>query len=151
MFYLLYSMIQFLFFWFLLSLVFRIFKGSRSRQDDWKHYSEWNSGPEGRSGYGGYGSDNRSGYGGYGWNGSFGGNPYSQSSAASLTRAYRTLGLSPEAPDSEVKSAFKKLAVKYHPDKYATESQDVQHAAEEKFKTINEAYQLIRKQRGLDS
>ena len=68
-----------------------------------------------------------------------------------LADAYRTLGISPEATDSEVKSAFKRLAVRYHPDKYATESQDVQHAAEEKFKQVNEAYQRIRKQRGLVS
>ena len=136
MFFLLYSLLQLLILWMLLSMLFRLFKGDTARRDEWKQYSEWT-----------YGSEQ----GGYGWSGPYGENPFTAGSSSALADAYRTLGISPEATDSEVKSAFKRLAVRYHPDKYATESQDVQHAAEEKFKQVNEAYQRIRKQRGLDS
>ena len=35
----------------------------------------------------------------------------------SVAGAYRTLGVTPEASDSEVKSAYKRLALKFHPDR----------------------------------
>jgi DnaJ like chaperone protein len=41
------------------------------------------------------------------------------------------------------------MAVKYHPDKVATLGEDVQKAAEEKFKVISQAYQAICKERGI--
>ena len=49
----------------------------------------------------------------------------------------------------EVKKAYRKMAVKYHPDKVATLGEDVQKAAEEKFKVISQAYQAICKERGI--
>lgn len=51
---------------------------------------------------------------------------------------YKELGLSKSASDDEIKKAYKKLAVKYHPDKNPGDK-----AAEEKFKTINEAYTVL--------
>ena len=51
---------------------------------------------------------------------------------------YDTLGVKPEASDAEVKSAFRKLARKYHPD-VSKES-----GAEEKFKAVNEAYEALK-------
>ena len=50
---------------------------------------------------------------------------------------YETLGLKREATDAEIKSAYRKLARKYHPDVNKTKE------AEEKFKDINEAYEVL--------
>ena len=64
-------------------------------------------------------------------------------------RNYRILGITPEATDEEVKKAYRKMAVKYHPDKVATLGEDVQRAAEEKFKAVSQAYEAICKERGI--
>ena len=62
---------------------------------------------------------------------------------------YKILGITPSATDEEVKKAYRKMAIKYHPDKVATLGEDVQKAAEEKFKTISQAYEAICKERGI--
>ena len=62
---------------------------------------------------------------------------------------YRILEISPDATNDEVKKAYRKMAVKYHPDKVATLGEDVQKAAEEKFKAISQAYEAICKERGI--
>lgn len=62
---------------------------------------------------------------------------------------YRILEIDPSATDDEVKKAYRKMAVKYHPDKVATLGQDVQKAAEEKFKAVSQAYEAICRERGL--
>ncbi|MDD6771269.1 molecular chaperone DnaJ [Inconstantimicrobium porci] len=51
---------------------------------------------------------------------------------------YEVLGLQKGASDDEIKKAFRKLAIKYHPDKNKGNKE-----AEEKFKEINEAYQVL--------
>ncbi|MCR4944978.1 MAG: molecular chaperone DnaJ [Clostridium sp.] len=51
---------------------------------------------------------------------------------------YESLGLKKGASDEEIKRAFRKLAIKYHPDKNQGNKE-----AEEKFKEINEAYQVL--------
>jgi len=51
---------------------------------------------------------------------------------------YDTLGLKPEASEAEIKSAYRKLARKFHPD-VSKES-----GAEEKFKSVNEAYEALK-------
>lgn len=63
--------------------------------------------------------------------------------------AYRVLEISPEATDKEVAKAFRVMAVKYHPDKVADQGEDVVKAANEKFQTLNEAYQAIKKERNI--
>lgn len=56
---------------------------------------------------------------------------------------YSVLGLQHGASIDEVKKAFKKLAVQYHPDKQQGKSDAEKKAAEEKFKEINEAYTIL--------
>ena len=62
---------------------------------------------------------------------------------------YKILEIAPSATDDEVKKAYRKMAVKYHPDKVATLGEDVQKAAEEKFKAVAQAYDAICKERGI--
>lgn len=64
--------------------------------------------------------------------------------------AYAVLEISPSASDEEVKSAYRRMAMKNHPDKVASLGPDVQKAAEEKFRKIQEAYETIKKQRGMN-
>lgn len=64
--------------------------------------------------------------------------------------AYAVLEISPNATDDEVKSAYRRMAMKFHPDKVATLGPDVQKAAEEKFRKIQSAYETIKKQRGIN-
>ena len=54
------------------------------------------------------------------------------------TDYYKTLGIDKNAPAEEIKKAFRKLAVKYHPDRNPDNK-----AAEDKFKEINEAYAVL--------
>jgi preprotein translocase subunit Sec63 len=56
---------------------------------------------------------------------------------ASKRKYYKILGISFDASDNEIKKAYHKLALKYHPDK------NDQPEAEEKFKEIREAYAII--------
>ena len=51
---------------------------------------------------------------------------------------YEVLGVSRSASDQELKSAYRKLALKYHPDRNPGD-----HSAEEKFKEASEAYQVL--------
>jgi len=53
---------------------------------------------------------------------------------------YEVLGVQRNAGDEEIKKAFRKLAVKYHPDK----NPDNKKNAEEKFKEVAEAYDILR-------
>ena len=66
------------------------------------------------------------------------------------TSAYTVLGISPSATDDEVKAAYRKMAMKHHPDKVATLGPEVQKAAEEKFRQIQQAYEAIKKERGIN-
>lgn len=63
--------------------------------------------------------------------------------------AYKILEISPEASDDEVKKAYRRMAMKYHPDKVTSLGEDVQKAAHEKFQMVNAAYEAIKKERGM--
>ncbi|MDD2419975.1 MAG: DnaJ domain-containing protein [Bacteroidales bacterium] len=67
-----------------------------------------------------------------------------------LDAAYKVLEITREATDDQVKKAYRKLAVKHHPDKVSHLGPDVQKAAEERFKKLSEAYDAIRKERNMN-
>jgi DnaJ like chaperone protein len=67
-----------------------------------------------------------------------------------LNSAYKVLEISPEATVDEVKGAYRKMAIKYHPDKVAHLGDDIQSAAKEKFQQLSAAYEEIKKQRGMN-
>lgn len=69
--------------------------------------------------------------------------------ANDLDAAYKVLGISKDATDDEVKAAYRKMALKHHPDKVATLGEDVKKAAQKKFQEINDAKEKIFKARGL--
>ncbi len=64
--------------------------------------------------------------------------------------AYQILEITPDAADVEVKKAYHKMAIKYHPDKVSHLGQEVQKAALEKFQQLNAAYDEIKKRRGIN-
>lgn len=66
-----------------------------------------------------------------------------------IDAAYQVLEIEKTATDEDVKKAYKRLAVKHHPDKVSNLGSDVQKAAEERFKSISEAYDKIKKDRGI--
>lgn len=56
---------------------------------------------------------------------------------------YRVLGLKKSATKSEIKDAFRKLAIKFHPDKHTASSESVKDNATLKFKQVSEAYDVL--------
>ena len=60
---------------------------------------------------------------------------------------YKVLGISKEATDDEVKRAYRKMAMKYHPDRVAGMGEEMQRNAAEQMKEINEAYEHIKRLR----
>ena len=63
--------------------------------------------------------------------------------------AYTILEIDSTVSDQEVKKAYRKMANKYHPDKVSHLGKDLQKVAEEKFKSVNNSYQTIKKERDL--
>lgn len=67
-----------------------------------------------------------------------------------LDSAYAALEITENASDEEVKKAYRKMAVKYHPDKVAYLGDELKNQANEKFQQLNSAYERIKKARGLN-
>ena len=63
--------------------------------------------------------------------------------------AYKVLEISPNATDDEVRAAYRRMAMKNHPDRVSTLGPEVQKAATERFRQISEAYETIKKERGM--
>lgn len=62
-------------------------------------------------------------------------------------RDYKILEIEPNATEEEIKKAYRRMAMKYHPDKVSHLGEDFQKAANEKFQKVNEAYENIKKER----
>ena len=58
-----------------------------------------------------------------------------------VTDPYKVLGVSPNASEEEVKSAYRQLVKKYHPDNYA--DSPLADLANEKMQEVNEAYDMV--------
>ena len=56
---------------------------------------------------------------------------------------YEVLGVAKDASEADIKKAYRKAAMKYHPDKFSNASEKEKKDAEDKFKEVNEAYQVI--------
>ena len=65
------------------------------------------------------------------------------------TSAYRVLEITTDASDEELKKAYRRMALKYHPDRVAHLGDDVQKAANAKFQDLNASYEQVKKERGI--
>lgn len=62
---------------------------------------------------------------------------------------YKVLAIEPTATEEEIKKAYRQMAIRYHPDKVAQMGEEYQKGANEKFQQIQQAYENIKKQRGI--
>jgi DnaJ like chaperone protein len=62
---------------------------------------------------------------------------------------YKVLGIESSATDDEIKKAYRQMAIRHHPDKVAQMGEEYQKGAKEKFQKIQEAYENIKKARGI--
>ncbi|MBA3680913.1 MAG: TerB family tellurite resistance protein [Bacteroidetes bacterium] len=62
---------------------------------------------------------------------------------------YHMLGIEPSATEEEIKKAYRQMAVRYHPDKVIHMGDEFQKGAKEKFQKIQDAYESIKKSRGI--
>jgi DnaJ like chaperone protein len=63
--------------------------------------------------------------------------------------SYKVLESDPSASNDEIKRAYRKLAMKYHPDKVSHLGEENRENAEDKFKKLNEAYEMVKKERNM--
>jgi len=56
---------------------------------------------------------------------------------------YDLLGVKPDADETAIKKAYRKMALKWHPDKWANASEKEKKIAEEKIKELNEAHEIL--------
>ena len=67
-----------------------------------------------------------------------------------IDSAYKILEIEQTATDEEMKKAYRRMALKYHPDKVSYLGEEFRKAANEKFQKVNEAYERIKKERGIN-
>mgnify|MGYP003637876072 FL=1 len=67
----------------------------------------------------------------------------------SADNAYKILEIDKSATNDDVKKAYRTMAKKYHPDRVNTENEAIKKGAEEKFKEVQKAYEIIQKDRGI--
>ena len=63
--------------------------------------------------------------------------------------SYKILEIDPTSSNDVIKKAYRKMAMKYHPDKVSHLGENFRKTAEEKFKKVNEAYEKIKKERNM--
>lgn len=63
--------------------------------------------------------------------------------------SYKILEIERTSTNDEVKKAYRRMAMKYHPDKVSHLGEDFRKTADEKFKKVNEAYEKIKKERNM--
>lgn len=64
--------------------------------------------------------------------------------------SYKILEIEPTATDDDIKKAYRRMAMKYHPDKVSHLGEDFKKVAQEKFRKVQAAYDKIKKERGLN-
>lgn len=74
---------------------------------------------------------------------------YTKPKPATTEDDYKVLGLTRSASDEEIKKAYRKMAIKYHPDKVANLGEDHQKSAKDKFQKLTAAYDRIKDSRGI--
>jgi DnaJ like chaperone protein len=62
---------------------------------------------------------------------------------------YLILGITASASDEEIKKAYRAMALRYHPDKVLQMGPEYQEGAKEKFQKVQEAYENLKKKRGI--
>lgn len=63
--------------------------------------------------------------------------------------SYKILEIERSATNEEVKKAYRRMAMKYHPDKVSHLGEDYKKTANDKFRKVNEAYERIKKERNM--
>ncbi len=66
-----------------------------------------------------------------------------------LDSAYKVLGIESKATDLEIKKSYRRMANKFHPDKIAHLGEEYKNIAQEKFKSVSDAYHKIKKDRNI--
>lgn len=69
--------------------------------------------------------------------------------ARAAQNEYEVLGLPPSSSDEEVKRRYRELVKKYHPDRVSHLGEEFAKLAQEKFVTLQGAWEIIRKERGI--
>jgi DnaJ like chaperone protein len=64
--------------------------------------------------------------------------------------SYKILEVERSSTNEEIKKAYRKMAMKYHPDKVSHLGEDFRKSADEKFAMVNEAYEKIKKERNMN-
>jgi DnaJ like chaperone protein len=64
--------------------------------------------------------------------------------------SYKILEVEPTASDEDIKRAYRRMAMKYHPDKVSHLGEDFKKVAHEKFRKVQNAYERIKKERGIN-
>lgn len=115
----------------IIRLVFRSLFGNNRRDDSYTHYYYYNTNSQDQ--YRQY--NNNNGY-----------NPYQP-----RKNYYTILGLTSAATDDEIKKAYRKLIMEFHPDTIANKnlSEAEKERATKRFREVQEAYEEICKQRGI--